>query len=102
YLIVVMAGGRRALEIAPAIIACGLSFAATQFTVSNFVGPELTDIASSLTCIGVMVVVMKVWTPRNLMHLEGEKPAPLSSLTSHDVGVATHGAVAVAPRKYSA
>jgi len=42
YLIVVMAGWRRALEVAPAIIACGVSFAGMQFTVSNFVGPELT------------------------------------------------------------
>jgi lactate permease len=74
YLIVVMAGGRRAMEVMPAIIACGLSFAGMQFTVSNFIGPELTDIASSLTCIAVMVVVMKLWTPRNVMHLEGEKP----------------------------
>jgi len=103
YLVVVMAGGRRALQVAPAIIACGLSFAATQFTVSNFVGPELTDIAASLTCIGVMVVVMKLWTPRNLMHLEGEKSASVSSLPhGHGVGVGTHSAVAVAPLKHSA
>ena len=102
YLIVVMAGGRRALEVAPAIIACGLSFAGMQFAVSNYVGPELTDIASSLTCIAVMVLVMKLWTPRNLMHLEGEKPASLSSLPPHGVGVGAHTAVAVAAQKHSA
>ena len=86
YLIVVMAGGRRALEVLPAIIACGLSFAGTQFVVSNYIGPELTDIASSLTCIAVMVLVMKVWTPRNLMHLEGDRPGTVpSSWTGPDV-----------------
>jgi lactate permease len=74
YLVVVMAGRKRALEIAPAIVACGLSFGAVQFFVSNYVGPELTDIASSLTCIVVMVIVMKAWTPRNVMRLEGDKP----------------------------
>ena len=31
-----------------------------QFSVSNFVGPELTDIASSLTCIVVMALVMNL------------------------------------------
>src|SRR5437773_4192391 len=51
YLIVVMAGPARALEIMPAILACGVSFAAMQFFVSNYIGPELTDIMSSLTCI---------------------------------------------------
>src|SRR5262249_23011693 len=54
YLIVVMSGPKRALEVLPAIIACGASFAGVQFYVSNFWGPELTDIASSLTCIAVM------------------------------------------------
>jgi lactate permease len=74
YLIVVMAGGRRALEVAPAILACGLSFAGMQFYVSNYMGPELTDILSSLTCIIVMVVVLKVWKPKTIMRLEGDKP----------------------------
>jgi lactate permease len=74
YLIVVMAGPRRALEVLPAIIACGVSFAGMQFYVSNFWGPELTDIASSLTCIGVMVLVLKFWKPRNVLRLEGDTP----------------------------
>ena len=79
YLIVVMAGVRRALEVWPAIVACGLSFAAMQYYVSNNVGPELTDIASSLTCIAVMVVVLKVWTPKNIMRLEGDKPITVAA-----------------------
>ena len=103
YLIVVMAGGRRALEVMPAIIACGLSFAAMQFTVSNFIGPELTDIASSLTCIAVMVLVMKVWTPRNVMRLESDTPASVPSWTPQQgVRVESHGNVAVAVRRHSA
>jgi lactate permease len=74
YLIVVMAGGRRALEVLPAILACGLSFASMQFYVSNYMGPELTDILSSLTCIIVMVLVLKFWKPKTIMRLEGDKP----------------------------
>jgi len=69
-----MAGGKRALEVLPAIVACGVSFAGMQFYVSNYIGPELTDIMSSLTCIAVMVVVLKVWTPKTIMRLEGDKP----------------------------
>jgi lactate permease len=37
-------------------------------------GPELTDILSSLTCIGVMVLVLKLWKPKEIMRLEGDKP----------------------------
>ena len=74
YLIVVMAGPRKALEVLPAIIACGLSFAGVQFYVSNYMGPELTDILSSLSCIVVMVLVLKFWKPKSILRLEGDKP----------------------------
>jgi lactate permease len=79
YLVVVMAGRRRALEVLPAIVACGLSFAGMQFYVSNYIGPELTDIASSLTCIVVMVLMLKLWTPRTIMRLEGDRPVVVAA-----------------------
>ena len=74
YLIVVMTGPKKALEVLPAIVACGVSFAGVQFYVSNYMGPELTDILSSLTCIVVMVLVLKFWKPKNILRLEGDKP----------------------------
>src|SRR3954468_7032678 len=37
YLMIVMVGASSALEVLPAIAACGLSFAATQFYVSNYI-----------------------------------------------------------------
>ena len=67
-----MAGWRKTLEVLPAVVVCGVSFAAVQFYVSNYVGPELTDIISSLCCIGAMVVVLKFWKPRSIFRLEGE------------------------------
>ncbi|HZJ34119.1 MAG TPA: L-lactate permease [Vicinamibacterales bacterium] len=85
YLIVVMAGSKRALEVLPAIVACGLSFAGTQFYVSNYVGPELTDIASSLVCIVVMIAVLKLWKPKNIMRLEGDQPVSLE-MSRHSAG----------------
>jgi lactate permease len=72
YLIFVMAGRKRALEVMPAIVACGVSFAGMQFFVSNYIGAELTDILSSLTCIIVMVAVLKLWRPKTIMRLEGD------------------------------
>ena len=85
YLIVVMTGPKKALEVLPAIIACGVSFAGMQFYVSNYVGPELTDIMSSLTCIVVMILVMKLWTPKNIVRLEGDQPAALA-MKPHTMG----------------
>ena len=85
YLVFVMAGPRRALEVLPAIIACGLSFAGTQFYMSNFVGHELTDIVSSLTCIAVMVAMLKLWRPKTIMRLDGDKPATVA-MEPHSAG----------------
>jgi lactate permease len=73
YLMIVMVGRKKAAEVLPAIAACGLSFAAVQFYVSNYMGPELTDIMSSLTCIGVMTLFLKMWKPKEIMRLEGDK-----------------------------
>src|SRR6188472_3222342 len=85
YLIVVMAGRKRALEVLPAIVACGISFAAAQLFVSNFIGPDLTDIISSLTCIIVMVGVLKFWRPKTIMRLDTDHAATLT-LRRHSGG----------------
>jgi lactate permease len=85
YLIVVMTNRKKALEVLPAIVACGVSFAGVQFAVSNFVGPELTDIASSLTCIVVMVFVLKLWKPKNIVRLDGDQPVTIA-MKKHSAG----------------
>ena len=78
YMLVVMVGFKRTVEVLPAVIVCGLSFAGVQFYVSNYIGPELTDILSSLACIGAMVLVIKFWKPKSIFRLEGEKPATVA------------------------
>ena len=72
YLIMVMGGFRALKGVLPAAILCGIAFAGTQFYVSNFLGPQLTDILASLAAIGGMVVLLKVWKPSDTFHLPGE------------------------------
>ena len=75
YLIVVMAGWRKAVEVLPAVVVCAVSFAAVQLYVSNTLGPELTDILASLVCLAAMVLVLKLWRPRTIFRLSGEQQA---------------------------
>ena len=82
YLLFVMVGRKRALEVFPAIVACGVSFAGMQFLVSNYVGAELTDIVSSLTCIIVMIAVLKLWKPKSIMRFEDDTPVTVA-VTRH-------------------
>ena len=72
YLIMVMGGWPALRGVLPAAILCGVAFAGTQFTVSNFVGPELTDILASLAAIGSLIVLFKLWHPKDSFELPGE------------------------------
>ncbi len=63
YLVVLMAGWSGAMAVWPAAVLCGLSFALTQFLVSNFIGPYLTDIISALASALALLVLMRFWKP---------------------------------------
>jgi len=86
YLVATMAGAAGTLEVWPALVACGVVFAVMQFLVSNFIGPELTDILSALASIAAMVFVMKVWHPRTIFRLEGDTPVDKSKQRRHPGG----------------
>ena len=77
YLVVLLAGWRRMIEVLPAVVTAGASFALVQFTVSNFVGPELTDILSALASLGALALLLRAWRPREPWRGEGGGPAPV-------------------------
>ena len=65
FVIVLMVGGRRGLrETWPAALTAGLSFAVTQFAVSNYVSTQLTDILAALVSTGSIVLLLRVWSPQ--------------------------------------
>lgn len=72
YLVVVMGGFRALAGVIPAAFVCGASFALMQFWVSNYLGPQLTDILASLAAIGSLVILLKLWKPKDVFHLEGD------------------------------
>jgi L-lactate transport len=63
YLICIMVGWRGMLEVWPAVVVVGGVFASVQFLMSNFVGPQLTDIMSSLCALGALLVLLRFWRP---------------------------------------
>lgn len=86
YLIMVMGGWKALRGVMPAVLLCGIAFAGVQFGVSNYIGPELTDILASLAAIGVLVALFKFWRPNDGFKLEGEAPPqPYKKLATGDV-----------------
>ena len=51
------------VEVWPAVLVAGATFAIGQFTVSNFVGPELTDALSALVSLTAVALLLHVWQP---------------------------------------
>ena len=72
YLIVVLAGWRRMTQILPAVLVTGISFAIVQFLVSNFVGPELTDVIAALVSMACLAALLRVWRPRETWRFSSE------------------------------
>jgi lactate permease len=66
WLIWAFAGWRGMLEIWPAILVTGVSFAVPQFLVSNYHGPYLVDVIAALVSMGCLIGFMRVWQPRRI------------------------------------
>jgi len=88
YLVLVMSGVRGLAGVWPAALVAGVAFAGAQFLVSNFLGPQLTDIVAALATIIGLIVLLRLWKPREIQtELEG------------DSGVAQESYISYAPRE---
>jgi lactate permease len=66
WLIWAFAGRKGMLQIWPAILVTGVSFAIPQYLVSNFIGPELVDIIAAIVSMVCLVGFLRVWQPREI------------------------------------
>ncbi len=73
WIIWTMAGRKAMLEVWPACLVAGGSFAITQFLVSNFHGPWLVDIIGAIVSMVALVLFLKVWQPKTLWRYEHER-----------------------------
>jgi L-lactate transport len=76
YLMMVMGGWKALRAVWPAALVCGVCFAATQFLVSNFIGPYLTDILASLATMLGLVALLSLWKPRDVAQPSALSAAP--------------------------
>ncbi len=65
YLVILMSGWKKGLEVWPAAIVSGGSFAVTQWWSSNYLGPMLPDILASIVSIFCLVIFLRKWHPEN-------------------------------------
>ncbi len=94
WLIWAFAGWRKMLEVWPAILVTGISFAVPQFIVSNYHGPMLVDVIAALISMACLTGFLKVWKPARVhtsaalsgrvddSHVEEEKNATTDAGTT--------------------
>jgi L-lactate transport len=85
YLVCIMVGWRGMLEVWPAVVVVGGVFASVQFLMSNFVGPQLADIMSSLCALGALLLLLRFWRPAKMWDRELEPVAPVGTEKKYSV-----------------
>ncbi len=73
WLIWAFVGFAGMLEIWPAILVAGGSFAFTQYMVSNHHGPWLVDVIAAVVSMVCLIAFLMVWHPKRIHTLEGEE-----------------------------
>ncbi|HHQ6559251.1 TPA: L-lactate permease [Serratia fonticola] len=75
WIIAIMDGWRGIKETWPAVVVAGGSFALAQYLSSNFLGPELPDIISSLVSLVCLTLFLRVWQPKRLFRFDNAEGA---------------------------
>ncbi|MGD0913810.1 MAG: L-lactate permease [Terracidiphilus sp.] len=88
WLIWAFAGFTAMLEVWPAALIAGVTFAVVQCLVAILAGPSLSDIAASTATIVALVVFLRFWRPRRIL-----------SPTGHDISHLTHQRFEHDPRR---
>jgi len=82
WLIWAMAGWRNMLEVWPACLTAGLSFAIMQFVVSNYHGPWLVDVISAIVSIVALVALLRFWRPKKTWRFSDEPTTSIEQAPS--------------------
>jgi lactate permease len=94
FIIIAMLAGWRGLRgIWPAALVAGVSYTLPQFLFATYHGPWLAAPIAGLTCIFALVILLRVWRPRELWRFDAD--GNLSPASGAEIG----GDAVESPRK---
>ena len=73
WLIWAFVGFSEMIEIWPAVLVAGVSFATSQYFVSNHHGPWLVDVISAVVSMACLIAFLMAWHPKRVWTFEGEE-----------------------------
>ncbi|MGB6835287.1 MAG: L-lactate permease [Candidatus Acidiferrum sp.] len=75
WLVRAMVSWSETLEVLPAILVVGISFAGTQFFWSNYMDSNLVDIAAGIVSLVATLLFLRVWKPKRIWRFPEEREA---------------------------
>ncbi len=63
WLVWAFAGRKGMMQVWPAILVTGVSFAIPEYLVSNYMGPELVGVIAAMVSMTCLVLFLRVWQP---------------------------------------
>src|SRR5712671_5271867 len=82
WLVRAMVSWKDTMEVAPAILVVGVSFALTQFYWSNYVDSNLVDIAGGVVSMVCTVIFLRFWQPKRIWRFEDEAASDAAAKAS--------------------
>jgi lactate permease len=86
YLVVLMSGFKKSMEVLPAVLVSGISFALFQWFTSNFLSPMLPDIIAGLASIICLMVLLKYWKPKSVWYFKEEPKQTIETVLKYSKG----------------
>ncbi len=86
YLVILMSGLKKSLEVLPALIVSGVSFAFFQWFAANYLGPMLPDVLAGIASIVCLIVLLKFWKPKSTWRFQEEPPQTLDTKLHYSAG----------------
>ncbi len=83
YLVVLMSGIKRTMEVLPAIIVSGVSFAFFQWLAANYFGPMLPDVLAGIASIFCLMILLKYWKPKSTWRFSEEPQQTIETELKH-------------------
>jgi len=81
--LVVISGFKRTIEVWPAALVAGFSYAVTCFLVSHYLGVELPAIISAFVSMVCLIVFLKFWRPKQIWRFAYDSDNSTQAKTSY-------------------
>jgi L-lactate transport len=86
FMLWVVAGWKNVMGVAPAALVTGISYAATNYYFSTYMGPELPAIMSSFVSMICLGVFLKFWHPETIWRFPGDSDVSQETAHTYSLG----------------